>query len=260
MSEWNASRYNHISTCQMMLAEEELRRLKLGGSERIIDVGCGDGKVTAEIARMVPRGSVLGVDPSHNMIDFAIRHFPPEKTANLRFAIADARSLPYREEFDLAVSFNALHWVREQEAALRSLYEALKPGGRATLRFVPKGKVVLEYFIEDTRQAPRWVSYFNDFQAPFAHFTPEEYRTMAARAGFEIDHILVEQRAWDFETPEAFTEFCRATFVEWLRRLPESERPIFITDVLSRYRAGVPPEKANEFRFQQMEVALTRNR
>jgi hypothetical protein len=69
----------------------------------------------------------------------------------------------------------------------------------------------------------------------------------------------VEKRSWDFRTSEAFVEFCRATFVEWLRRLAESDQAAFIADVLSRYRVGVPPEKANEFRFQQMEVALTRN-
>jgi len=259
VSEWNAGQYNHISTCQKMLAEEELHRLKLAGRERVIDVGCGDGKVTAEIARMVPRGSVLGVDPSHNMIEFATQHFPPEQTQNLRFAVGDARNLIYREEFDWAVSFNALHWVHEQDAALRSLFAVLKPGGHATLRFVPKSEAALENVIEDTRQTPRWAGHFNDFLAPFAHFTPDEYRTMAVCAGFEVGHIRVENRAWDFQTGGAFAQFCGATFVEWLRRLPEAEPPAFIADVLARYRAAVPGGKANEFRFQQMEVALTRN-
>src|SRR5262249_39922285 len=53
---------------------------------------------------------------------------------NLRFEVADARRLPYRSEFDLVVSFNALHWVQEQEDALRNMRAALKPGGRALLR------------------------------------------------------------------------------------------------------------------------------
>jgi len=258
MSEWNASHYNHISTCQKMLAEEELHRLTLRGDERVLDVGCGDGKVTAEIARMVPRGAVVGVDPSHNMIDFAADHFPPVAYANLCFAVADARSLPYRGEFDLVVSFNALHWVHEQPAALASICTALKIGGRAVLRFVPKSAVALENVIEDARQAPRWAGYFRDFTPPFAHFTPEEYRTMAEAAGFQVDHIQVEDRAWDFGSAQAFVDFCTATFVEWLRRVPEAERAAFVADVLARYRAAAPPGGENAFRFQQMEVALLR--
>src|SRR5688500_11727061 len=112
MTEWNASDYARISTLQQVMAEEQLRLLKLEGSERILDVGCGDGKITAAIAARVPHGSVVGVDPSGDMIAFASKHFT---CANLRFEVADARHLPFRGEFDLIVSFNALHWVRDQE-------------------------------------------------------------------------------------------------------------------------------------------------
>src|SRR5436190_13777 len=125
MTEWHASDYNRQSTLQQTMAEEQLRQLKLAGDERVLDVGCGDGKITAEIATRVPRGSVLGVDPSHDMIAFASSRFATKDHASLRFEVADARRMPYRNEFDLLVSFNALHWVPEQEAALASIRAAL---------------------------------------------------------------------------------------------------------------------------------------
>src|SRR5215468_99542 len=140
MTEWHASDYNRQSSLQQAMAEEQLGRLTLEGAERVLDVGCGDGKITAEIAARVPRGSVLGVDPSQNMIAFATRHFGPPTRPNLRFEVADVRRLPYQEEFDRVISFNALHWVPEQEAALRSIRTALVPAGRALLRFVPEGR------------------------------------------------------------------------------------------------------------------------
>ena len=90
------------------MAKEEFKLLTLEGAERILDVGCGDGKITAEIAARVPRGSALGVDPSRDMIAFASSRFGSTTLANLRFAAADVRRLPYRDEFDLVVSFNAL--------------------------------------------------------------------------------------------------------------------------------------------------------
>src|SRR5262249_30142203 len=173
----HGSDYYRQSGLQQAMAEEQLGHLTLEGGERILDIGCGDGKITAEIAARVPRGSALGVDPSQNMIAFASSRFGPPAQANLRFEEADARRLPYRDEFDLVVSFNALHWVPEQDAALGSIRAALKPGGRALLRLVPSGRrECLEDVIEEVRQRPRWTGSFVGFRRPYVHFTPEEYR------------------------------------------------------------------------------------
>src|SRR5262245_16362728 len=157
MTEWHASDYNRQNSLQQTMAEEQLSRLTLGGDERVLDVGCGDGKITAEIAARVPTGSVLGVDPSHDMIAFATSRFATPAHTNLRFEVADARRMPYRNEFDLLVSFNALHWVPEQDAALTSIRAALKPAGRAWLRMVPAGtRESLEDVIEEIRKRSRW--------------------------------------------------------------------------------------------------------
>jgi len=242
------------------MAREQLARLTLGGAERILDIGCGDGKVTAELAARVPRGSVLGIDPSRDMIAFASSHFGPSVRPNLRFELADARCLPYREEFDLVVSFNALHWVPEQGAALRSIRTALRPAGQTLLRFVPQGRrTCLEDVIEDVRQSARWADYFTGFQRPYVHFRAEEYRGLAEHNGFQVLRMHTEDRVWDFKTREGFVAFGRATFVAWTRFLPEGDWQAFITDVLDRYRsvAADSPQEANTFKFYQMEVVLT---
>src|SRR5215471_15095841 len=260
MGEWNAGEYNRHSSLQAALAEEQLSRLTLEGAERVLDVGCGDGKITAEIAARVPRGSVLGVDPSHDMIAFASSHFGTPAHANLRFGVADARRLTYRNEFDLVVSFNALHWVPEQVAALRSIRAALKPSGRALLRMVPAGaRESLEDIIEEIHQRPRWVGSFAKFRRPYVHFTPEEYRALAEQAGLRVVRLDVEDKAWDFKTRAAFVAFARATFVEWIGHLPQSDWDAFIADVLDRYQsvAADSPREANTFKFYQMEVELT---
>ena len=135
MTEWDAAGYAKRSALQEAMAAEVLALLKLDGSERVLDVGCGDGRITAEIAGRVPRGYVIGVDASSDMIAFAREH-GLSGHPNLQFEVCDARKLPFRGEFDLAVSFNALHWVPEQAEALRGIYAALKPGeiGRASCR------------------------------------------------------------------------------------------------------------------------------
>ncbi|MGH6887007.1 MAG: class I SAM-dependent methyltransferase, partial [Geminicoccales bacterium] len=158
MTEWDAEGYSEQNTLQRWLADEHLAMLELDGTERVLDIGCGDGRITAAIARRLKSGSVLGIDPSTHMIDFAKAHFADP---NLAFAVGDATTLSYRGEFDLVVSFNALHWVRDQNAALRGIREALKPTGRAFLEFVPQGpRKCLEDVIEETCASERWAPCF----------------------------------------------------------------------------------------------------
>src|SRR5450755_3002469 len=99
MTEWDAAGYAQRSGLQEAMAEEVLALLDLEGSERVLDIGCGDGRITAEIAARLPRGTVVGVDSSHAMIAFAASHFDSELRPNVRFEVANARSLPFREEF-----------------------------------------------------------------------------------------------------------------------------------------------------------------
>lgn len=257
MTEWNASEYTRISTLQAAMAEEVLAVLDLEGNERILDVGCGNGKTTAEIAARVPRGAVVGVDASADMIAFAAIHTALH--ANLRFAVADARQLPYQHEFDLVVSFNALHWVPEQDQALRSIRATLKDAGLAQLRLVSKGtRKSLEHVLEETRLSPRWAGYFQRFRCPYLHLTSEQYGELAMQSAFTVRRIQVEDKAWDFQSRAAFLAFAGVTFVEWTQHLPESDRLDFAIDVLDRYKkvACDAPGEENFFRFYQMDVSL----
>jgi trans-aconitate 2-methyltransferase len=247
MSEWQGAEYEGVATLQQWLADKSLASLTLAGTERVLDVGCGNGKVTAEIAARLPGGSALGVDPSHDMVEFARRtHVAP----NLAFEVGDARTLSYRGRFDLVVSFNALHWVHEQDAALRGIHASLRPGGRAFLQMVSRGeREPLEDVIEEVCASPRWAASFAGHSAPHVHFAPDDYRAMAAAAGFRVEGIDVMDGSWDFRTREAFAHWAHATFVFWAGELPEDRRDAFIEDVLDRYGSIV-------FRFYQMRVSL----
>jgi trans-aconitate 2-methyltransferase len=259
MTEWNAAEYYRRSSLQEAMAQEVLALLDLKDSERILDVGCGDGKITAQIASRVPRGSVVGVDPSGDMIGFAQSHFGPATLPNLRFELADARSLPFQDAFDLVVSFNALHWIPEQDAALSSIHSALISGGKAQLRLVPAGaRKSLENIVEETRRTSKWSGYFPDFHDPYLHLTSDEYAAKAERNGFRVLRLNTRDHAWDFGSRAAFSAFCAVGCVEWTRRLPEAERPEFINDVLDRYRAVAADGNGEEntFKFYQMDISL----
>lgn len=257
MTEWNAPGYARIAGLQEAMAAEVLALLQLSGTERVLDLGCGNGKVTAEIAARVPEGSVVGVDASAEMIAFASEQFPAAAHPNLRFEAGDIRRLRFHEEFDLVVSFNALHWIPDQDTALRAIHCAMKPDAVAQLRLVPDGtRKSLETVIEETRKSPRWSGYFQDFRDPYLHLTPEQYAALAERNGFRVLRIHTADKAWDFKERSAFEASCMVTLIEWTKRLPEDERLEFVRDVLDRYEAITGKESI--FRFYQVDVTLTR--
>ena len=133
---WNAAAYAANSAVQQTWARELIAKLNLRGDERILDVGCGDGKVSAEIARVVPRGSVTGIDASAGMIAFAKRTFPAKENPNLKFQVCDAREIgllfspsPQREE-----------GRDENSPNLNSRFEPLNPLTRRDATLSPTGR------------------------------------------------------------------------------------------------------------------------
>ncbi|MDO9324388.1 MAG: class I SAM-dependent methyltransferase, partial [Methanoregula sp.] len=127
---WNAADYSHSSPAQQQWARELVAKLRLNGNERVLDIGCGDGKVTAAIAASVPDGTVTGIDSSPEMIRFAQEHFPRRIHRNLTFILRDASHLDFFEEYDIVFSNAALHWIFDHKPLLSGIARSLSPGGR----------------------------------------------------------------------------------------------------------------------------------
>lgn len=130
MQAWDPKDYAEHSSVQFNFARALLDRLRLRGDETVLDLGCGDGKITVEVARLVPRGKAVGIDSSPEMIGFARARFPSSCYPNLEFALMDAQAISFQNQFDLALSNSALHWVADHRPILRGLARGLKPGGK----------------------------------------------------------------------------------------------------------------------------------
>lgn len=261
---WNASRYAQHSSLQEAMAAQVLALLDLRGDERVLDVGCGDGRITARIAARVPRGTVLGTDRSPDMIAHAAATWgagAPQGAANLRFEVADAAALPYTHAFERVVSFNALHWLHDLRPALRGIAAALVPGGRAQLRFVTRGVAAsLEEVAEAQRRQPRWAPHFgSDFADPYLRLDADACAALAAAAGLQVQRVHSALEGWDFVTDDAFLGFCSAGFGAWTNHLPAAERRPFVEDVVRAYRRarGAGAADANVFRFVQTDFVFT---
>ncbi|MEU8080215.1 class I SAM-dependent methyltransferase [Catellatospora citrea] len=257
MADWDGAGYAHISGLQRAMATACLESVEVAGAEHVLDVGCGDGYVTRLIASRVPDGSVLGVDPSPRMIETA--RTADDQLTNVSFEVGDVTTMTYGPDFDLVVSFNALHWVADQQAAYRNIAAALTPGGRALVQFVCGGpRRSVEGVAMEVTHDPRWAPAFDGFTPPFVHIEPDDLPAIAGGAGLKVTDQSVVDREWDFGSREQFAQWCTVGFSDWASRLPAADVPAFVDAVVDRYQTVVG--RPGVFRFLQLRAELRPSR
>ena len=253
MADWDGARYGAVSELQRVMAAESLSLLTLDGGERVLDIGCGDGYVTAQIADRLPRGTIVGVDPSPRMIAAARR-----RATSATFRLGEVTTLTYDAEFDAVTSFNALHWVRDQQLAYRCIASALRPGGRALVTFVCGGsRPSVEDVAMDVSRDARWADEFAGFVAPFVHPLPETFAAITIAARLDVLASAVVDQSWDFGSRDAFAQWCAVGFGDWTSRLETDAAATFVDEVVDRYAdiAGQPGLLA----FYQLRATLRRS-
>lgn len=133
-AEWNSNLYDTKHDFVWKYGADLMPLLDPKCGERILDIGCGTGHLTAQIADA--GADVVGVDRSAEMVDAARKAYP-----NLHFEVADARNLQYRDEFDAVFSNATLHWIHEPELVIQGVRNALRSGGRFVAEFGGKGNI-----------------------------------------------------------------------------------------------------------------------
>jgi len=256
--QWNPAQYAANSAVQQSWARETLARLSLRGDEHIVDVGCGDGKVTAELARAVPRGRVLGVDASPEMIAFAQAAFPPAQFPNLHFQIGDARKLgSIGAGFHLVFSNAALHWVDDHEAILRGAAAALRPGGRLLVSCGGKGNAHDVFLaLRPELRAPRWRRFFRRLPAPYFFYSPDEYQRWLPKFGFQPRVLQLAPKDAFYAGPAGLATWLRTTWLPYVQRVPQPLREEFIAAVARRYLAKYPPDTRGRVRVRMVRLEI----
>ncbi|USG67492.1 methyltransferase domain-containing protein [Brevibacillus ruminantium] len=131
---WNSQLYDRKMSFVSILGKGILDLLDAKPGERILDVGCGTGDLSQEIA--IAGALPMGIDFSEEMISAARQKYP-----HLPFSVADAHDFRTSESFDAVFSNAALHWMKQPEKVAESIWLALRPGGRFVAEFGGAGNV-----------------------------------------------------------------------------------------------------------------------
>jgi trans-aconitate methyltransferase len=254
---WNAADYAANSAAQQIWARELIAQLHPRGDERILDVGCGDGKVTAELARAVPKGSVTGIDASPEMIRFARKIFPQGKHPNLEFQVMDARKIHLAQRFDMVFSSSVLHWVDNHPAFLRGAAACLRSGGRLVVSCGGKGNAQ-DVFVAarpEMRLQP-WRGFFRKMPKPYFFYTPEDYEKWLPRFGFKIQGVRLVPKDTTYDGSDGFAAWVRTTWLPYTQRVPEPLREAFIAAVTNRYVAKHPPDADGKVHVRMVRLEI----
>jgi trans-aconitate methyltransferase len=210
---WDAGRYQARHAYVFAYGESLIDLLEPRAGERILDLGCGSGQLTAKIAGS--GAEVFGIDHSKEMIAEARRNFP-----KLRFEVADAANFTVDSPVDAVFSNAALHWVKNADGVAKSLAGALRPGGRFVAEMGGKGNV--QVIINAVREVAGPV------EIPWYFPSVGEYASLLERHGFEVTFAALFDRPTRVEGEDGLED--------WLTMFA---RPMIDSDRALEIRRGV---------------------
>lgn len=229
---WDSALYQDRHAFVWRYGASVLELLAALADERILDVGCGTGQLTAEIAKA--GAQVVGLDSSAEMIAEARRNFP-----NITFVLGDAAGFGFPEPFDAVFSNAALHWVKDADGAVESIANALRPGGRFVAELGGKGNTA------SVQAALRAVLGAEaDERSPWYYPSIGEYAPILERHGFEVRSAILVDRPTPLEGEAGMDNWLRMFMHTYLREIPPERHDETLRQLVehlrpARYRDGV---------------------
>jgi SAM-dependent methyltransferase len=225
---WDPERYARDARFVAELGEPVVDLLSPRAGERILDIGCGDGELTARIAALGCH--VVGVDGSAEQIAAA-------RARGLDARVMNGEQLEFEGEFDAVFSNAALHWMKRADDVVAGVWRALRPGGRFVAEFGGRGCVAritlaLGRALERRGIDPSRVR-------PWYFPTPEGYARRLRAAGFRVFYIALIPRPTPL--PGDIGAWMEIFAQSFLAAVPEDQRPGFIDEV----REALRPELCN---------------
>lgn len=249
--EWNSDVYHRLSGPQVSWGKKVLARLRLRGDEAVLDAGCGTGRLTAELLDALPRGRVVGIDLSQNMLRSAREHLA-HFNGRASLALCDLLRLPFVVCFDGIVSTAAFHWVLDHDRLFANLRRALVPGGWLEAQCGGGPNVAAQRKRADELAAtPKFASFFVGFREPWFFQNAEGAAQTLQRAGFVEVETSIEAAPTILDSAGQYNEFVRNIILRrHLENIPSEQlRAEFMAELTDRASVDEPPFSIDYWRL-----------
>lgn len=216
-ADWNPDLYTDKHAFVWQLADSLVDMLAPQAGERILDVGCGTGQLTATIAEA--GAEVIGLDNSESMLSEARREFP-----HVTFDLKDAHNFSYDSPFDAVFSNAALHWVTDPVDVVRCIASVIRPGGRFVAEFGGHGNV--RCLCRAARVASESVT-----GQPISHpwYFPgiANFSSLLETAGLEVTQAHLFDRPVPLEGESGLRDWLSMFGSHWLDKIPADQHADF---------------------------------
>jgi trans-aconitate 2-methyltransferase len=244
--EWDAETYDSTSLPQFEWGLGVLERVEIAPDADVVDAGCGSGRVSAELLKRIPDGTLLAVDGSEAMIAKARENLGDRAS----YLVTDLLDLELPEPVDLVFSTATFHWITDHAALFARIRKALRPGGRLIAQCGGEGNVAQHAVaIGAVASSPRFARYFEGMEAMWNFAGPDETEARLRAVGFEEARCWLEPKPVTPDDPLRFT--MTVTIGPHLARLPEELRRPFAEEVLDH------AEKPLTLDYVRLNIAAT---
>jgi trans-aconitate 2-methyltransferase len=244
--DWDAERYHRVSDPQRGWGLRVLERLAPHAGERILDIGCGTGRLTSEVAARAPGTRVAGVDRSWSMVAEAHRH-----AGGFTLAQADATRLPFGDRtFDAVFSTATFHWVPDHAALFAEIHRVLSPGGRLVAQ-AGGGPNLARLHARATRLAARdYPAAFETWDDPWTFAGVDDTVSRLEAAGFSGVRVWLEEAPTIFADAAPYREFVSTVCLRHhLARLAATDRDRFMQVIAEQAAVDDPPYTLDYWRL-----------
>lgn len=230
IDQWNGSEYAKNSLFQNILSTRLIDGIQFNGDETILDVGCGNGKITSLISSKIPHGTIYAVDPSESMLEEARRSCSSDK---IHFQKASAEDFSLNEQFDHIFASYVMHWIKDQKKALLNFNKHLKRHGQIHLIAVGTWEG-LPYLKALQKTLSSFDSDFKNFQLPMHFLDVAAYKKLLLETGFRPDDIHNIYRNLYHNNADALKKWI-AQWQPHAKHLPIDKQNLFLDLLLDNY-------------------------
>jgi trans-aconitate 2-methyltransferase len=239
VADWDAAHYHQVSDPQTSWGLKVIDRLRPRDGERILDIGCGTGRLTLALQDRAPGAGVVATDRSPAMVAEA------GKTLAGRVPVvqADGVRLPFHPVFDAVFSTATFHWIRDHVQLFAGIHRVLLPGGRLVSQ-AGGGPNLARLYGRCAALAtdPGFAPHFTGWSDPWYFAGVEETEARLRDAGFTAISVWLESTPTRFSDPASYRAFVRTVCLRHqLARLDDDRRERYLDRLLEDAAAEDPP-------------------